>query len=309
DATTLTMTGMVIGTPSYMAPEQCRGVESDGRADLFSVGVVLYELVTGTRPFDGSIEAIAYRICHERHRPASERAPIALPPGLDAVIDRALAKDAADRFPDAQSFEAALQAVVAGVADASGSSEATVINLADVPLAAPTAPAFDEALLATIERQLVRFVGPMARILVRQAVARARDTHELCTILGEHISDASERARFETKAQAAEPSGAQRVPTVAAKPTGAAASASVPTSTHASRPLEPAFVDQTTARLAVYLGPIARVIARKAAQQTRDCDEFVELVAQHIGTQDRHAFLRDMREKQAQAQGQTPNGL
>jgi tRNA A-37 threonylcarbamoyl transferase component Bud32 len=304
DATTLTMTGMVMGTPSYMAPEQCRGLASDGRADLFSVGVVLYELLTGTRPFDGSIEAIAYRICHERHRPASERAPIALPSGLDAVIDRALAKDAADRFPDAPSFEAALQAAVAGVTDASGNSEATVINLADVPLAAPTTPVFDEALLATIERQLVRFVGPMARILVRQAAARARDTDELCNILGEHITDAGERARFEKKAQAAESSGAQRMSAAAVKPTGASASAAVAASTHGARPLEPAFVEQTTARLAVYLGPIARVVTRKAAQQARDCDEFVELVAQHIGTQDRHAFLREMREKQ----GRTPKG-
>jgi len=297
DATTLTMTGMVMGTPSYMAPEQCRGLASDGRADLFSVGVVLYELLTGTRPFDGSIEAIAYRICHERHRPASERAPIALPPGLDAVIDRALAKDAADRFPDARSFETALQAAVGGEVAAPGSTEATVINLADVPLGAPTTPVFDEALLATIERQLVRFVGPMARILVRQAAARAHDTRELCTILGEHITDAGARSRFETQAQAAAPSGAKRVTTALIKPAGAVPSTAVATPTRASRPLEPAFVEQTTARLAVYLGPIARVVARKAAQQARDCDEFVELVAQHIGTQDRHAFLRDMQEK------------
>ncbi|HET7135615.1 MAG TPA: protein kinase, partial [Casimicrobiaceae bacterium] len=60
DATTLTMTGMVMGTPSYMAPEQCRALPSDHRADLFSAGVVLYELLTGARPFVGSMESVAY---------------------------------------------------------------------------------------------------------------------------------------------------------------------------------------------------------------------------------------------------------
>ena len=51
---------------------------------------------------------------------------------------------------------------------------------------------------------------------------------------------------------------------------------------------------RTTARLAVYLGPIARVVARKAAQQAKDCDEFVRLVAEHIGTQERDTFLREV---------------
>jgi eukaryotic-like serine/threonine-protein kinase len=303
DATTLTMTGMVMGTPSYMAPEQCRGLPSDARADLFSVGVVLYELLAGRRPFDGSMEAIAYRICHERHRPASEIAPFALPPGIDALLDRALAKDPADRFADARTFEMALRSAVAGEAEAPMGGEATVINLADVPLAIASA-AFDDAMLATIERQLVRFVGPMARILVRQAAARAHDAQELRTILGSHIADARERARFETQAQAAvDASGAHAVPTAGraapsvavpkAQPSGTAKVTSSSRS-GASRPLEAAFVEQTTSRLAVYLGPIARVVARKAAERARDCEEFVELVAQHIGTQERNAFLRDI---------------
>ena len=65
DTTNLTMAGMVIGTPSYMSPEQCRGLLADARSDLFSAGVVLYELLTGEKPFRGNIESIAYKICHE----------------------------------------------------------------------------------------------------------------------------------------------------------------------------------------------------------------------------------------------------
>ena len=65
DRTDLTMVGMLIGTPMYMSPEQCRGLDVDSRSDLFSAGVVLYELLTGEKPFRGNMEAITYKICHE----------------------------------------------------------------------------------------------------------------------------------------------------------------------------------------------------------------------------------------------------
>src|SRR5690242_15523529 len=149
DATTLTMTGMVMGTPTYMAPEQCRGLPSDHRADLFSAGVVLYELLTGTRPFAGSMEAVTYKICHEQPRPASEVCPFPLPPAMDALIGKALAKAPDERFVDARAFELALR--VACGAEAVG-GETTVINLSEVRLAPPL-QAFDDASLATIERR------------------------------------------------------------------------------------------------------------------------------------------------------------
>ena len=298
DASNLTMTGMVMGTPSYMAPEQCQGLSSDHRSDLFSAGVVLYELLTGVKPFAGSIETIAYKICHEEPRPPSQVSPLPLPPAMDGVIATALAKRADDRFQHARMFNLALR--LAAGAEHERGGETTVLNLAEVPLQPPAAHAWDDALLATAERQLVRFVGPMAKIFVRQAAAQAHDTRELYALLADHIDDRQERERF-TRAGEAEPSGSHARPTA---PHGTSSSSHATRSGEASRhttsrtrtprPLEQAFIEQTTSRLAVYLGPIAKVVANRAARQAHDSDEFLRLVAEHIGTQEREAFLREM---------------
>jgi hypothetical protein len=98
----LTRTGQVSGTPLYMAPEQARGEDLDARADLFSLGVLLYELCTGRTPFDArSPLAVLKRLTEERHRPVRELNP-ETPEWLAAVIDRLLAKSPADRFQSAR---------------------------------------------------------------------------------------------------------------------------------------------------------------------------------------------------------------
>jgi serine/threonine protein kinase len=102
DTSNLTNAGMVMGTPSYMSPEQCQGKEVDRRSDVFSTGVVLYELLTGEKPFSGSIEAIAFKICYEEPRPPSEISKLVLSPALDAIVATALAKDPGTRFQNAK---------------------------------------------------------------------------------------------------------------------------------------------------------------------------------------------------------------
>ncbi len=94
----LTQAGSVIGTPSYMSPEQLRGEAVDARSDLFSTGVVLYEILTGERPFPGrNITEIAYRLLNEA--PPDIRAKVAtVPASLAAIVERALAKQPMDRF-------------------------------------------------------------------------------------------------------------------------------------------------------------------------------------------------------------------
>lgn len=105
----LTRTGDMIGSPSYMSPEQVRGGEMDGRSDLFSLGVVLYEALSGADPFSGETPStVLYKIVHVDPLPLQER-NIAVSPALDAFLRRALAKEPEQRYPAAWAFADALR--------------------------------------------------------------------------------------------------------------------------------------------------------------------------------------------------------
>ncbi|HMM55639.1 MAG TPA: serine/threonine-protein kinase, partial [Candidatus Desulfobacillus sp.] len=108
-----TKTGMVLGTPSYMSPEQLAGKKIDGRSDLFSLGVMLYQMVSGKLPFEGdSMAQLMFRIANEAHPPIRQANPQA-PECLAAIIDRALAKDSARRYQTGAEMAADLRACIA----------------------------------------------------------------------------------------------------------------------------------------------------------------------------------------------------
>jgi eukaryotic-like serine/threonine-protein kinase len=110
--------GSMVGTLKYMSPEQVQGQKIDSRADLFSVGVVLYQLLTDKRPFDGDND---FSIIHQiiGHTPAAPSSFNArLPSAIDAVVARALAKDRDQRFATARDFATALQSAIRRAEDA-----------------------------------------------------------------------------------------------------------------------------------------------------------------------------------------------
>lgn len=109
----LTVTGTMMGTPSYMSPEQVESRELDGKSDQFSLAVVAYELLTGEKPFPGySMASIVYKVCHDAPQPPSQ-VNVSLGQAVDAVLAKALAKRPADRFPAVADFVTALQAALA----------------------------------------------------------------------------------------------------------------------------------------------------------------------------------------------------
>jgi serine/threonine-protein kinase len=108
-ASDMTMTGSIMGTAQYLSPEQAQGHPVSAPSDLYSIGVILYELLTGEIPFEGETAvAIAFKQVSAEPRAPSELNP-ALPPSLDAIVLRALAKDPVARYASADEFIAALQ--------------------------------------------------------------------------------------------------------------------------------------------------------------------------------------------------------
>ncbi len=124
DESQLTQVGTVLGTPAYMSPEQILGVPVDGRSDLFSVGVILYQFLTGERPFTGNATITMRKVLEEDPLPPS-RFNTQIPGAMDAVVRRALAKKADERFQSADEFTQAL--VQAATSEPASSGETTMV--------------------------------------------------------------------------------------------------------------------------------------------------------------------------------------
>jgi serine/threonine protein kinase/WD40 repeat protein len=108
----MTRTGLALGTPSYMAPEMLRSGHVDHRADMWAVGVILYEWLAGRRPFDApTVASLAYQIVHEP-LPPLESVARDLPEGLADLVNRSLTKEPEGRFPDMAAMEWALRQIV-----------------------------------------------------------------------------------------------------------------------------------------------------------------------------------------------------
>jgi serine/threonine-protein kinase len=171
EASTLTQVGTVMGSPSHMSPEQFMGQTVDGRSDLYSAGVVLYQLLTGELPFSGSFTAIMHKALNEQPTTPSAL-NVQAPRPLDGVVRRAMAKRPEDRYQSAAEFKQAIgDAMSAGretqpdvtVLCPSGEPPATVLRAGSsaVSLARPAAAVRDVAPAGPVP--VVAAVGAAAR--------------------------------------------------------------------------------------------------------------------------------------------------
>ncbi len=143
-ASEITTTGQLLGTPSFMPPEQFTGSPVDGRADLFSLGVILYSIATGEQPFPGeTMTAVSYKVVHTEPVPPSKLNP-AIPARLEAIIHKCLAKSPADRYQTGEELAQDLAAMRSGAtgmhaapAAAAGGSDVTLGPGAAAASAAP----------------------------------------------------------------------------------------------------------------------------------------------------------------------------
>ncbi|MBK9033566.1 MAG: protein kinase [Myxococcales bacterium] len=140
DAARLTSVGAAVGTPAYAAPEQAAGGALDHRADLFALGVTLYEMLAGTLPYAGNIAELIYQNATSTPPPIATRAPaVTVPPRLEAIVRRLMARKPADRYASARAVIAALDALEAPEAPA----DVAASGDDDTPTAPTPAPIAD----------------------------------------------------------------------------------------------------------------------------------------------------------------------
>ncbi len=113
ESSSMTQAGTIMGTPAYMSPEQFMGQTVDARTDLYSAGVMLYQLLTGERPFEGGMSAIMHKALNTQ-APRPSDLSVTAPPALDAVVAKAMAKRPEDRFESASAFAEAIKTAMAG---------------------------------------------------------------------------------------------------------------------------------------------------------------------------------------------------
>jgi serine/threonine-protein kinase len=267
--------GMPAGTPSHMSPEQCRGEALDPRSDLFSVGVLLQEMLSGERPFGpGTPAEVMQAVLRAPPLPLPPAGPD-LPESLRAVVARALSKARDARFATAAEMAAALRACpglpAAMPLPAGPEAEETRPALAPAADRSQGRTPLPQGTLRDLQQILTRYVGPIAGYLVRQAARQDEDMDLLCAGLARAIEPAEARARFSREAR--------ELLAIAAPAPAAAWTA--------------AELERLRQALAPHLGPVAGLLVRRGAQQAGSLAALWQAMARHIeAPAEREAFLR-----------------
>ena len=315
----LTQRDAMVGTPSYMSPEQCSGGGVDNRSDLFSTGVLLFEMLAGRRPFIGShMTEVINRLVREPAPDLRQVAPT-VPNALCAVVARSLAKSPADRYPTADAMAAALKA--AALAVGAEHDDRTIVaprRVAAVPaqstlvaLAAHAAPAsvsqpgggFDPRLVETLSRKLSAFLGPIAPVLVQSAVRRSTTVEGLCAELERQVERPADRLAIRKEMRQAVdqwaglgsslPGSAAGTSAASFTESTASAGAGQNTIAWAASAEE---IERVHAALVRHAGPMARVLIKRALPGAVSRKALWERLAQQISDEAQRVSFLSQRE-------------
>ncbi len=352
EASTLTQVGSVVGTPCYMSPEQFRGETADGRSDIFACGVLLYQMLTGVRPFSGSSHEIMYQVINDHPARPSMRNP-ALGPYFDEVVAKAIAKSASLRYESARAFmEALLQAYRLcrnpALSPTLEQDDMTVLALRvpdeqvneilpAPPQALPEASQLNATMLTDtpwklealpeLESLLSTQIGPMAKLFLRKSAQQADSLQELCDDLLQHIPNEKGRAAFlqgvqQLKKKMGANSTSLGLHTNLRSASGINATggsltsvgsaglgsgntsannaarsglrSATSTGVAASLALTPELHADAEKKLTAYIGPIAKIVCKRAAGKTTNAHEFYRLLADNLATDaEKSKFLRE----------------
>ena len=336
ESSTLTQVGSVIGSPSYMSPEQFRGETVDGRTDIFSVGIVFYQMLTGVRPFSGYSSAVMHQIMNEMPVNPSRRRPT-LNSAFDTVVQKALAKKLEDRYPSALAFlDALLEAHRQQTGDLPPSdedNERTILafqkpmrssDATDFPATQPfqnrgipvdssgssachsqgssfsadTLTPWKRELIPELQTALSMQVGPLARLLLKNAIAHAVDVDDLCQKLLPHILSEEGRIQFLGSVTAIKKKSGIFTLGIAS------GSRSQPSSrifdqnhteinNNTQLPFSLATIEEAELRLSHYIGPIAKLIIKRTTKITSNLKEFYRLLSENLASEtDKAEFLK-----------------
>jgi serine/threonine-protein kinase len=282
EASEFTIVGDLLGTPAYMAPEQLSGGPIDHRTDLFATGVILFEMLTGVKPFRGkSITEIMSFM--EKRGPEDIRAlNPAIPEAMKHVIGKSVAFEPAQRYADAAAFSKA-------VADAMPSLRGQPQVTANAAQTMSGEVSFSAELLRETERDLATFIGPMASIAVKRAVRNARDLLELYEALGRQVANPKDRAEFLARGRQRAALGLGRPPPAAGPAPGKTIERK---SVSPAQSPNPASIVAIESDLTRYIGPIARILVKRELGKFESLAKLCLVLATHIPDErERRAFL------------------
>jgi serine/threonine protein kinase len=278
--------GGALGTPNYMSPEQFLGREVDGRSDLFATGVILFQLLTGTKPYTAADIPELMRKLLNQAPPALATLRPELPSQLDRVLQKALARNPSDRFQSAPAFSSAL---TAALAQSSSSQVTQAIDLTRIPPRLPGDPSdasrgslnrtmavrLTQDTLGQLEEKLARSIGPIARVLLSRASQETTDADKFLTRLTSHIPAAKEAEAFRN--------AAERWLRDDRGIAGAQLDAVI----------SDAEVKEAIEHLLPIIGPVAKVIAEREAKTAIGREDYYQHLARAIGDEaDRTRFLK-----------------